>query len=419
MTEEMLETTVDRYHLRAPKSLVKPYHLMALATGSYEWPERALAREHVAAGDTVLDFGAGLGIVASDIADSEAKAKVYSIEPAHASYLAARDTLALNRSDTIELRHGLVQSRAGAARNPDPVLYKDDENYLGHGQSIATGSGAESEHPPVMLLDDLIAETAPTVLNIDIEGGEADIFEGVDLSGVRTVIVEFHPDILGIDGCRAVADTLIAAGLALDFDAFYHTTGLFQRAPGSTLALPEDRAAFDRLLEYAMAPDNVRPRFRKAAYAAHPHNLYLRYRNFLRDWTDGEAPQAVVRTCRNSPFAALARSTATNIALERQNIAAARILCDTVSPRQRTGFDHFLNARVLLAEGQQEQALGVVRRACTGFPAFGPAHLLRGYLAAASGDMAQAKQAVDSASRAYVPAPEEDIRTARAEIGLD
>jgi len=50
------------------------------------------------------------------------------------------------------------------------------------------------------------------VLVCDIQGGESEFFAHADLSPFRLVLVEVHPDLIGLAGARTVSARIRAAG---------------------------------------------------------------------------------------------------------------------------------------------------------------------------------------------------------------
>jgi hypothetical protein len=58
---------------------------------------------------------------------------------------------------------------------------------------------------------------------IDIEGAELDFLEKADLSGIRGIVIEFHPKIYQVAGMRHCKSLLRAQG--------------FDRGPGSTVSV--------------------------------------------------------------------------------------------------------------------------------------------------------------------------------------
>jgi hypothetical protein len=56
----------------------------------------------------------------------------------------------------------------------------------------------------------------PDVLMVDIEGGEAKLFNGVDLTGVRCVVVELHQLLTGLAGVADCFSATATVGFAYD-----------------------------------------------------------------------------------------------------------------------------------------------------------------------------------------------------------
>ena len=73
-------------------------------------------------------------------------------------------------------------------------------------------SRRKSVSVPVRSLNVEIARFRPTILIIDIEGGEVEVVPQADLRDVRAVIVEVHPATTGPAAARAVEGALVSAG---------------------------------------------------------------------------------------------------------------------------------------------------------------------------------------------------------------
>ena len=65
---------------------------------------------------------------------------------------------------------------------------------------------------PTIRLHDLVRQAEPTVIVCDIEGGEVELFEEVDLPGVRYVYMELHTRVTGGQGIRSVFESMHRAG---------------------------------------------------------------------------------------------------------------------------------------------------------------------------------------------------------------
>lgn len=71
---------------------------------------------------------------------------------------------------------------------------------------------------PSVSLSSAIEAWQPTFLIIDAEGAERTIFEGADLSGVRKICIEIHPDVLTPAECTHVIRLILDAGFYLDVE---------------------------------------------------------------------------------------------------------------------------------------------------------------------------------------------------------
>lgn len=98
---------------------------------------------------------------------------------------------------------------------------------------------------PVMSFAEMIAKFAPTMLMVDIEGGEDALFQNVDLPGVRKVLVEVHKAHIGDAGIRRLFRFFSERGFRIDPAGSAGQVLLFRRS-NSPLSLR--LAALDWLL---------------------------------------------------------------------------------------------------------------------------------------------------------------------------
>ena len=63
---------------------------------------------------------------------------------------------------------------------------------------------------------EVLCDHAPTLLVVDIEGGELGLFDGVKLTTVRKVLIEIHEKIIGGVGVKAVFDFFSAQDFYYD-----------------------------------------------------------------------------------------------------------------------------------------------------------------------------------------------------------
>jgi hypothetical protein len=83
---------------------------------------------------------------------------------------------------------------------------------------------------PVESFASALAAIRPSVLVVDIEGGERELFRAVDdLRGVRAICMEIHSWIIGEDGVQELRDRLESAGFVRDVELSSERVWLLSR----------------------------------------------------------------------------------------------------------------------------------------------------------------------------------------------
>jgi len=174
-----------------------------LYKNTYEDGERALLKAVLKPGDRVLEIGGGIGFVGLLATRLAGPGSTVSYEANPKLEPVIRANYALNAAAP-ELRMRAI--------TPDgkPVTFHQSDNVV----SSSLYARAETQHQITVesdALDAALAELKPTVIVMDVEGAEVDLFAGVSLAGVRAMVVELHPHIVGQDRIDA-----LLAGLAED-----------------------------------------------------------------------------------------------------------------------------------------------------------------------------------------------------------
>jgi hypothetical protein len=79
---------------------------------------------------------------------------------------------------------------------------------------------------------DVVGTFKPSVLVIDTEGMEEELLAACPLSGVRALVVEVHPDVIGTDGIARLGQHLRDCGFVLVDRLSTGDTQTWQRAGG-------------------------------------------------------------------------------------------------------------------------------------------------------------------------------------------
>lgn len=191
-------------------SIITPKIERPMRNNRYEGGECANLRRILRPGDRVLELGAGVGLLSTVAALIPGIESVTTIEANPDLIPLIRETHLLNGVNTVDLRNGVATAEDG----PEIDFYLRPDFWA---SSMEPDSRAYSRKVSLRRwgLKELIAEVNPTVIVSDIEGGEMGLFDGADLSGVRAMVVEFHPKVYGEDGLARILAALAAKGLTL------------------------------------------------------------------------------------------------------------------------------------------------------------------------------------------------------------
>lgn len=195
-----------------PSPFLTETRIERIASGRYEGQEIAGALQVTGETDRVLELGAGLGIVGAVIARHACPQAQIAFEanPELIPHIAA--LYALNRMKTrITLRNEVLLA---AADRPEHVDFHLRNSFLGSSLIADDRRQTRTVQIATAGYDDLRESFAPTVLVMDIEGGELDFLEHADLTGLRAMVIEFHPDAYGVAGMRRAKQILRSAGFA-------------------------------------------------------------------------------------------------------------------------------------------------------------------------------------------------------------
>ncbi len=210
VTQEVAATCLG---VKVPRSqFLTEKRIERINAARYEELEIQGALHVVGPQDRVLEVGAGLGIVGAVIATTAGAQQVLSFEANPELIPVIRALHAMNDlADRVELRNQVLF--AGPDR-PPTMRFHLRNSFLG--SSLLNEAGRPSRVVEVETADaaEVIARFQPTVLVMDIEGGELALLEAMDLTPFRAVVIEFHPDVYEIAGMRRCKTILREAGFS-------------------------------------------------------------------------------------------------------------------------------------------------------------------------------------------------------------
>lgn len=202
---------------------VSPIVRDGIFKGTYEEPERILIRSSLAAGDRVLEIGAGIGCVSLICARICGAENVLSYEANPGMARVIQANYALNG-----LKPNL-RSKAISDQGREVTFFIAD-NIISSG---LTERGAGRSHTlPADPFAEVIAEWKPTIIVMDVEGAETTLLPACDLSGVSKMIVELHPHIVGPEKIDHLKKQLRAVGFE-EARSVHHSSLFARRTAGA------------------------------------------------------------------------------------------------------------------------------------------------------------------------------------------
>jgi FkbM family methyltransferase len=201
-----------------------------LEAGEYEQAELSALRAILSRDDVVMEMGTGLGLLSAWCARVVGSDRIFTFEANPALERPIRHLYALNGvSPSLEIC--VLTESAGSV-----VFYPQREFWA---SSLLAGEGTGAGVTvPARSFAQARAAIRPTLLVVDIEGGELELMRHACLEDVDRVLIELHPELIGEEGSETVMRALAQQGFAVQ-PAVRGSDTVFtcQRAanPGDTL----------------------------------------------------------------------------------------------------------------------------------------------------------------------------------------
>ncbi len=200
------EFVVGDIAIEAPAPPISRSVRKSLRKNGYETTETYLVRHLVRPGNTVLDLGSGLGLTSIAAAKASGNGRVvgYEADPVIAP-LAERNVR--RNGVQVEIRNKAIAKEKGVCEFhvrpsfPASSLYP----FKGSKRILIEADAAQ----------DVVAEIQPDVIICDIEGVEEEVFANANLSSAQRLVVEVHPQVIGLLGVLKCVRHLAVSGFSL------------------------------------------------------------------------------------------------------------------------------------------------------------------------------------------------------------
>jgi FkbM family methyltransferase len=180
----------------------------ALSRGGYEREELRLIGAILAPNDVVLEVGAGLGLVSTYCAKRVGSDRVFAFEADPDLEPCIRETYQLN-GVTPSLEMCAVAAQSGRV-----TLYRD--KHFVSSSVVRRRVGAKPVEVPGKALGYVVEKVQPTLLVVDAEGAERELFDDTDLPSVTKIVLEMHNRVIGPEGTDRVRAKLLRMGFEVD-----------------------------------------------------------------------------------------------------------------------------------------------------------------------------------------------------------
>jgi FkbM family methyltransferase len=180
----------------------------AIAKGVYERDKLRLIGMVLTSSDVVLELGAGLGLVSAYCAKRLGSGRVFTFEANPDLEPRIRETYALNGvQPTLEM--SAVRANSGRV-----TLYRTRHLYS---SSLPPRSAAA---PPIEVpgkaLSYVVEKIRPTLLIVDVESAEGELFDRAGLPGVTRIVIGLHERTVAMKRAEDIRRALAAVGFKED-----------------------------------------------------------------------------------------------------------------------------------------------------------------------------------------------------------
>jgi FkbM family methyltransferase len=196
-----------------------------LYSGRYEEREYEVLGKLLQAEDRVLELGSGLGFITVLCALRCGSERVTSVE-ANPHLLSTLRTTFLCNGVSPQLVPGVV-SADGQAQ----TLFVNDNFW----SSSTHDRGGKPTLVPGVAFESLLQRYHPSVLVIDIEGGELALTGTTIAPDVRAIIIELHAAVTGVEGADQVRSWITRHGFQITRDWGNRSVVVFERAVGAAV----------------------------------------------------------------------------------------------------------------------------------------------------------------------------------------
>ena len=195
--------TLHGVELTIDPEVMSPKMIEVIRSGRYEGGEAREIARIVQPGERVVELGAGIGFIATT-AMKTGQVKAYAAYEANPRLIPLIEANAARNGVAFEVANAVVDPRQDGGTVPFYVR----QDFWSSSLSPTPGGVVAEVAVPRVSFDTVRERHRPTMLIVDIEGGEALLFRDIALTGIRKIYLELHQTLIGRVGMKAVFDFL-------------------------------------------------------------------------------------------------------------------------------------------------------------------------------------------------------------------
>jgi FkbM family methyltransferase len=190
---------------------MSPRMLSIVRDGQYEQGEARQIPKLLEPGERVVEIGAGIGFISSlvGIQRKASRIAVYEANPALLPLIHSNHEM---NGVVAEVTNAVIRPAVESGTTPFYVRH----DFWASSLSPNPKGYREVVQVPAISFGEMLNKHRPTLLIVDIEGGELELFDGVSLTGVKKVYIELHQKVIGRVGMKRVFDFFSARDFHYD-----------------------------------------------------------------------------------------------------------------------------------------------------------------------------------------------------------
>jgi len=204
---------VNGYLIHIPNHLMNDHIRSSMESERYEGHETGAVKRHIVVGDRVLELGAGVGYIAMQIASRIGGENLMTVEANPKMTPVVEKNLAANLVEGVTVINAAVVPDSYTA---DHVTFHMTAAFWASSLNPTLAKKwktTQSIDVPAVKIGELMQDHKPSVVIMDIEGGEQGLFDAPWPDHVRLLVIELHPQVYGDEVIQQIFDQMSASGL--------------------------------------------------------------------------------------------------------------------------------------------------------------------------------------------------------------